>query len=84
MAINDAEWWVSTLWAAAPGPDGGFYGSTGAQPASTPETSYQNAAARARAESVLPGVTNSQIFRHDVWYETWSDGEVTDTSRRQR
>ncbi len=51
-----------------PGPDGGFYGSTPAQPVSGPEDSYQDAAARARAESLLPGVTDSQIFRNDAWW----------------
>lgn len=40
-----AEWWVSTMWAAAPGPGGGFCGSTSEQPVDTPESSYQNAAA---------------------------------------
>lgn len=84
MTAGDAEWVVSTMWAAAPGPDGGYWGSAEAQPVSGPEASYQDAAARARAESLLPGVTDSQIFRDDQWHETWTDGDVTDTSRRRR
>ena len=75
------EWWVSTIWAAAPGPGGGFYGSTTEQPVDSPEPDYQHAAARAQAESLLPGVTSSQIFHNGHWHETWANGEVTDTSR---
>ena len=73
------EWAVSTEWAAAPGPDDGWYGSTSAQPVDSDEIDYEHAAARARAESLLPGVTSSQIFHRDRWHETWTAGECTDT-----
>lgn len=55
------EWAVVTDW--------------GSHRVSTDEDGEANAAARARAESCLPGVTSSLVLRYGLWHQTWIAGE---------
>jgi hypothetical protein len=74
MAIYE----VVTTWAPVRGEGGGWFGSKPAESIASDEPDYENAAMRARMESLLSGVVDVQIMCNGRWAETWRGGACVD------
>ena len=60
---------------ATAGPEGGYYGSKPAEPIVVDDPDYDHAVARARIDSLLPGVASVQIDTDGQFTELWIGGK---------